>query len=57
MKAYAIYKGTGFLPGVPARDLTEEEYKAGVEAHGAEAMEQLYRVTAKKKKEANDARS
>ena len=32
---YAIYLGGGYLPGIPARDLTKEEYeqhKATIEA-------------------------
>jgi len=51
------YKGGGFLVGVPARDLTEDEHAAAVKLHGAEAVDQLYEKPApRRKKEVIDGK-
>ncbi len=45
--SYARYTGGGFggsLDGVPARDLSKEEYDAAVERHGKEAVGRLYEL-------------
>jgi len=60
---YAKYTGGGFggaLDGVPARDLSKEEYDAAVGRHGKEAVGRLYEVAkrtaaTKKESEVKDA--
>jgi hypothetical protein len=53
-----IYKGGGFIPGVPARDLTEDEVKAhgGVKALTAHGLYQEKEKPAVAKETAKDGK-
>lgn len=44
------YKGGGYIPGVPARDLTDEEEKKFTEKYGRAALLKLYERVRKSKK-------